>query len=162
MLQCFGVSAMAVIYYAQPSARLELTWALEEYRYRLADYSYANKFDSLREYNYAFMTARILEGQDNALAWRTEDQRCTILLRLKTSPNEATRPSAAYVAKSALPGHGVCRNFNEGRCTREHCKYSHICLNCQQNHPANTCQRTQTSASAANTISLGNRVSRPE
>ena len=162
MLQCFGVYAMAVIYYAQPSARLELTWALEEYRYRLADYSYANKFDSLREYNYAFMTARILEGQDNALAWRTEDQRCTILLRLKTSPNEATRPSAAYVAKSALPGHGVCRNFNEGRCTREHCKYSHICLNCQQNHPANTCQRTQTSASAANTISLGNRVSRPE
>ena len=53
---------MAVIFYARESVRLELTWALEEYRYRLADYLYSYKFDSLREYNYAFMTARILEG----------------------------------------------------------------------------------------------------
>ena len=159
LLQCFGVYAMAVIYYAKESVRLDLTWALEEYRYRLADYSYAYKFDSLREYNYAFMTARILEGQEDPLAWRTEDPRCSILLRLKTSPNEAARPSAA---KSSIPGYGICQNFNQGRCTREQCKYSHICLRCQQNHPANTCQKAQTSASAANTTPLGNRVSRPE
>lgn len=138
------------------------SYTQKEYRYRLPEYSYSYKFDSLREYNYAFMIARILGGQDNALAWRTEDQRCTILLRLKTSSNEATKPSAGYATKSALPGHGVCRNFNEGRCTREHCKYSHICLNCQQAHPASTCQKAQTSASAANTTPLRNRISRPK
>ena len=153
---------MAVIYYAQPSAKLELTWALEEYRFRLIEYSYSYKFDSLKEYNYAFMKARISEGQENTVAWRTEDHRCTILLRLKTSPNEAARPSQGHAAKSTLPGNGICRNFNEGHCTREHCKYSHICLKCQQAHPANTCYKAQTSASAANTTPLGNRVSRPE
>ena len=119
MIQCFGVYAMAVIYFAEPLKRFQLTWALEEYRYLLADYSYAYKFDSVREYNYAFMTARILEGQDDAIKWRSEDQRCTILLRLKPSPNEATKAPSGNAAKSALPGHGICRNFNEGRCTRE-------------------------------------------
>lgn len=153
---------MAVIYYAQPSAKLELTWALEEYRFRLIEHSYSYKFDSLKEYNYAFTKARISEGQENAVAWRTEDHRCTILLRLKTSPNEATRPSQGHAAKSTLPGNGICRNFNKGRCTREHCKYSHICLKCQQADPANTCYKAQTSASAANTTPLGNQVSRPE
>ena len=162
MIQCFGVYAMAVIYFAEPFKRLQLTWALEEYRYRLADYSYAYKFDSVREYNYAFMTARILEGQDDVVEWRKEDQRCTLLLRLKTSSNEATKPPSGYAAKSALSGYRICRNFNEGRCTREHCKYSHICLNCQHNHPSNTCQKAQTSASAANSVPLGSRVSRPE
>ena len=162
MLQCFGVYAVSIIWYAEPSNKLDLTMALEEYRYRLAEYSYSYKFDSLREYNYGFMTARILEGQEDAKAWRTEDQRCHMVLRLKLSPNETTRPPVGNAAKSVPPGHGICRNFNEGRCTREHCKYSYICLNCQQGHPANTCQRPQTTASAANTTPLGNRVSRPE
>ena len=103
MLQCFGMYAVTVIYHAKSSVKLELTWALEEYRYRLADYSYPYKFDSLREYNNAFMTARVLEGQDNPSVWRTEDPRCSILLRLKTSLNEATRPSASYAARSAPP-----------------------------------------------------------
>ena len=100
MLQCFGVYAMAVIFYAEESARLDLTLALEEYRYRLANYSYAYKFDSLREYNYAFMNARRLEGQDDPLAWRTEDPRCHILLRLKASRHRVARPSAAKSAPS--------------------------------------------------------------
>ena len=162
LIQCFGVYAMAVIYYAMPSVKLDLTWALEEYRFRLADYSYSYKFDSLKEYNYAFMRARISEGQEDTLAWRTEDHRCTIYLRLKASPNEATKTPQGHVAKPTLTSNGVCRNFNEGRCTREHCKYSHICLNCQQAHPASAYYKAQTSASAANTTPLGNRVSRPE
>ena len=157
LLQCFGVYAMVIVFYAKESAKFELTWALEDYRFGLAEHSY--KFDSLCNYNYAFMNARRHEGQENPVAWRTEDPRCSMLLRLKASPHEAPKPSAS---KSATPGYGVCRNFNQGRCTRAHCKYSHICLNCQQNHPANACQRPQTTASAANTTPLGNRVSRPE
>ena len=108
MLQCFGVYATTVIHYVRESVRLELTLALEEYRYRLAKYSYSYKFDSLREYNYAFLNARILEGQENALVWRTEDQRRAFLLRLKTSSNEATRaPPSAYAAKFALFGQSL-------------------------------------------------------
>ena len=113
MLQCFGVYAMAVIFYAEESARLDLTLALEAYRYRLANYSYAYKFDSLREYNYAFMNARRLEGQDNPLAWRTEDPRCHILLRLKGSLKKVTRPSAA---SSAPSGYNVRNSFELYRC----------------------------------------------
>ena len=126
---------MAVIYYAKESARLDLTWALEEYRYRLADYSYAYKFNSLRGYNYVSMTTRILEGQEDPLAWRTEDSRCSILLRLKISPNEVPRFLAA---QSAIPGYGICKNSNNSRCIRKVCTYSHICLKCQQKPPANT------------------------
>ena len=159
LLQCFRVYVMAVVYYARESVKFELTWALEDYRFRLAQYSYAYKFDSVRDYNHAFMNARRHEGQDDPLAWRTEDPRCSMLLRLKINPNEATKPSAT---KQTPSGYGICRNFNEGRCTREHCRYSHICLNCQQSHPANACQRPQTTGSAANATPLGNRVSRPE
>ena len=36
--------------------------ALEKYRYRLTEYLYLYKFDFLREYNYAFIIIRILEG----------------------------------------------------------------------------------------------------
>ena len=139
LVQCFGVYAMAVIYFAQPSARFDLTWALKEYRYRLIDYSYSYQFNSLKQYNYAFMRARIGEGQENATAWRTEDHRCVIYLRLKVSPNESMKPSQDQGTKSTPPGYGVCRNFNDGRCTREHCKYTHIYLNCQQNYLFITC-----------------------
>ena len=128
LLQCFGVYAMAVIFFADESTRLDLTLALEEYRYRLANYSFAYKFDSLREYNYSFMNARRIEGQDKPMAWRTEDQRCFMQLRLKASPQEAAKPSAP---RNVSSGYGICRNFNEDRCTREHCKYRYICLNCQ-------------------------------
>ena len=34
---------------------------LEKYRYRLAEYLYLYKFDSLREYNYTFIITRILK-----------------------------------------------------------------------------------------------------
>ena len=68
MLQCFGVYVASIIWYAEPSNKLDLIMALEEYRYRLAEYLYLYKFDSLREYNYTFITVRILEGQEDAKA----------------------------------------------------------------------------------------------
>ena len=62
LLQCFGVYAVAVIFFADESIRLDLTMALEEYRYRLASYSLTYKFDSLREYNHSFINVRRIEG----------------------------------------------------------------------------------------------------
>ncbi len=60
---------------------------------------------------------------------------------------------------SSSRGPFICRNFNKGRCTREHCKYSHICLNYQHDHPVNTCSKTH---SATNQIPLKNRISKAE
>ena len=62
LIQCFGVYAMAVVHYAQPSVKLDLVWALEEYRFRLIDYLYVYQFDSVKLYNYTFMRARITKG----------------------------------------------------------------------------------------------------
>lgn len=103
------------------------------------EHSYLYKFDSLCNYNYAFMNARRHEGQEDPVAWRTEDPRCSMLLRLKASPHEAPKPSAS---KSATAGYDICRNFNEGRYIREHCKYSYTCLIYQQNHPVNIYERS--------------------
>ncbi len=42
-------------------------------------------FDSIRDYHYSFMTVRILHGQDDPVAWATEDTRCEVLLIRKDS-----------------------------------------------------------------------------
>ena len=83
ILQCLEVYGQTICFYAHPSVGFELANAISEYRFRLAEYSWLYTFESVKDYNTAFLTARILEGQDNPLAWRADDSRCTILLRQK-------------------------------------------------------------------------------
>ena len=33
----------------------------------------------------------------------------------------------------------ICRNFNHGRCANRTCRYRHICLDCNGNHPRVAC-----------------------
>lgn len=100
------------------------------------------KFEFIRAYNATFMRTRILLGQDDAGAWTLDSRQYSDLLIRKPGLNEANKASSSVAPRSHPSGLDICRNFNEGRCTRDHCKYSHICLNCQQNHPVNAYQKT--------------------
>ena len=84
------------------------------------------KLDSIRIYNATFIRTRILLGQDDAAAWALENRQCYDLLVRKTSLNEASKSSSSMAPRVYPLGLNICRNFNEGRCTREHCRYSHI------------------------------------
>ena len=161
LLLCIEIYGQIVLHFSASSLRYPLQQALSQYRVRLLEMSVIYKFESIRTYNIAFMRTRLLVGQDDPAAWMLEDRRCYDTLVRKANMSETSKASANVATKSSSSSVGICRNFNEGRCAREQCKYSHICSNCQQNHPANTCQKASTAASATNLTPLGNRVSRP-
>ena len=162
LLLCMEIYGQVILHFSKDSKLDPLQRALSQYRVRLIEMSVIYKFDSIRNYNATFMRTRILFGQDDPATWILEDRRCCDLLVRKVGPGETTKPTLNVAPKSFPSGLGICRNFNEGKCTREQCRYSHICLNCQQNHAANTCQKTSAAASATNLTPLGHRVSRPE
>ena len=161
LLLCLEVYGQILLHFSAKAVLDPLQQSLSQYRVRLLEMSVIYKFDSIRMYNAAFMRARILLGQDDATAWGLEDRRCSDLLVRKMGLGETSKAPTNAASKS-FPPVGICRNFNEGRCTRDQCKYSHICSICQHSHPANTCQKASTAASATNLTPLGNRVSRPE
>lgn len=160
LLLCLKIYGQIVLHFSAKSLLDPLQQSFSQYRVRLLEMSVIYKFDSIRAYNATFMRTRILLGQDDPVAWSLEDRRCCDLLVRKMGLGETSK-ATANVASKSFPSQGICINFNNGKCTREQCKYSHICSNCQQNHPANTCQKASTAASATNLTPLGNRVSRP-
>lgn len=80
LLRCFEVYCQIVLHYAHPSVFVQLQRDLSSYRIRLMRLSYEYPFGSILRYHYAFMTARMLYGQDDPIAWVTEDYRCAHLL----------------------------------------------------------------------------------
>ena len=162
MLLCLEIYGQIVLHFSSPAMLAPLQESLSRYRVRLIEMSVIYKFDSIKAYNATFMRTRILCGQDDPRAWALEDRLCCDLLVRKLGLNEAPKPSSNGTPKSFSAGQGICRNFNEGKCSRDQCKYSHICLNCQYNHPASACQKASTAASATNLTPLGHRVSKPE
>ena len=77
LLRGFDVYCQAICYFAaRPHVALSLHEALIDYRIRLSDFSIHYRFDSIRQYHYSFMSARILNGQDDPIAWSTESMRC--------------------------------------------------------------------------------------
>ena len=114
LLQAFEVYGQAVCHYAHPTIALRLQMALSDYRFRLAELSNTYKFDSVREYNSAFMITRILHGQDDSKAWTEDDRRCRDLL-VRRSTGE-TKPNPGPASKSSR----ICRKYNKGRCAYEH------------------------------------------
>ena len=161
LLRCLEVYSQAIAFFAHPAVESSLHRTLSDYRIRLSELSVNYTFSSIREHNHAFLTARILTGQDHPLAWSMKDERCEVLLlRRVLAPVRATgaRPFANSLTPKTTSS-GICRKFNEGRCTHEQCKYAHICSICQQKHAANACPKPPTSA--MNTTPLESRISRP-
>ena len=161
LLLYLEVYGQILLHFSAKAVLDPLQQSLSQYRVRLLEILVIYKFDSIRIYNAAFMRVRILLGQDDVTAWGLEDRRCSDLLVRKMGLGETSKAPTNAASKS-FPSVGICRNFNEGRCTRDQCKYSYICSICQHSHPANICQKASTAASATNLTPLGNRVSRPE
>ena len=158
LLRSFEVYGHAICFFAaRPHVALELYEALVRYRIRLMDLSLVYRFDSVRTYYYAFMGRRILIGQDDPVAWNSEDYTCTHYLIPRPKP--AAQTSSA--GKSAVAGGNLsCNKFNAGNCSRTNCLYPYICVVCQQNHAAKEC-RSRPVASSTNSVPLGSRVTAP-
>lgn len=86
---CFQVYCQIVLHYVHPSAFVQLQQDLSSYRIRMMTFSYEYPFESILRYRYAFMTARMLYGQDDPTAWATEDHRCTHLLAREPSQSDS-------------------------------------------------------------------------
>lgn len=74
LLRCFEVYAAAICYFAaRPHVALQIEEALRDYRIRVSDFAIYYRFESIRSYHYAYMSARMFNGQDIPTAWSTED-----------------------------------------------------------------------------------------
>ena len=103
LLRCFEVYGQAICHFAHPGMALRLQEALCDYRIRLAELSMVYRFDTVREYSYAFMSDRILNGQDDPPAWTAGDDRCYDLLIRKQSRVSGKGYQSAGDQKSASP-----------------------------------------------------------
>lgn len=93
LLRCFEVYGQVICDYAHPDVAFQLQKALSDYRIRLYDMSVWYTFVSLREYHYSFMIGRILHGQDDPVAWITEDiGRKVLLIRKDAHLDSVTQP----------------------------------------------------------------------
>lgn len=83
LIRCFCVYTAAVCHFAHSNVAVKLFQAFLDFRIKLSDWSIIYTFDTIREYLYAFMSARIAQGQDDPTAWEKEDQvlRRDILVR---------------------------------------------------------------------------------
>ena len=130
LLRCFEVYGAAICHFAHPGIAFRLQEALCEYRIRLAELSTLYRFDTVREYHYAFMAARMLHGQDDPQAWQARDDRCYDLLVRKQPVANGKPYQANGEPKTSSFANRICKNFNEGKCFRNECRYGHICSIC--------------------------------
>ena len=74
LLRSFEVYIYTICFFAaRPHVALELHNTLVRYHIRLIDFSLIYRFDSVRIYHYTFIGDRILNTQDDPIAWITED-----------------------------------------------------------------------------------------
>ena len=161
LLRCFEVYAHAICFFAaRPHVALAMHDALVRYQIRLMDFSLTYYFESVWTYHYAFMANRILRGQDDPVAWLSDDYQCQHYLIPKPPKQLQANSAGKTSASSASKGVLSCNKFNAGECSRTNCKYPHICSLCQHNHPAKEC-RSRPVASNSNSVPLGNRITAP-
>ena len=160
LLQCFEVYNQTICHYAHSIVAIRLQKILLDYRFRLTKLLALYKFDFIREYHDTFINARILNDQNDFIAWIIENRRYSDLLLRKIIAPSDIKQNLNSTLKSSSSSIKIYRNFNKGRCLREHCKYSHIYLNYQLNHVVNTCYKTQTGALSINLTPLNNRITK--
>lgn len=104
LLRSFEVYGQAICHYAQSNVAVALQKALSDYRIRLYELSVYYSFEYIREYHYSFMAARILNGQDDPVAWAAEDRPCMgLLVRKDMQYLVSSRPTQSF--NSEGPGH---------------------------------------------------------
>ena len=86
LLYCFEIYGQIICLMASPQGierELELQCALAEYRIRLLKMSKWATFESIKEWNNAFVEARFQEGQDMPRGWRERRDELSPLLKRK-------------------------------------------------------------------------------
>ena len=90
LLRCFEVYCQAILQYAHPDVHRRLSEALSDYRTYLCELTEDFDFDSILAYHNSFMTARIRYGQDDPIAWVTEDTNAARIMLRKNFDRPAT------------------------------------------------------------------------
>jgi len=156
--------SQVVCFFSQPTTQASLQCAFVDYQLLLIEKAAVYTFVSVKAFRFAFVMARMRAGQDMPEGWMIKDTALmdTFLIKHDRPAGTASsqRQQRAQVSSSASAPVGVCRKFNDNRCRDSaNYKYTHICLDCHGHHPRTDC--TSVSVSAANSIPLDGRVSKP-
>ena len=124
-------------------------------------------WDSVRAYHFDFHQARILEGIDDSLAWKTPDHQLKQYLLVARPTRNATSQNnrdAHTGGNSSTPSTEVCFKWNFEKDCPSNCRFLHQCTNCTCNHTKRRCpsQSVTSGPNNANSTPVGQRQQQTE
>ena len=141
LLRAFHVYTQILIFLAAPGNKLQLQLALDRYAEHLMMLWEMYNWDSVRAYHFNFHQARILEGIDDPVAWKTPDHELKQYL-LVPHPARNFNPSdneGCHAGNSSPPSTEVCFKWNSEKNCPSNCRFLHQCTNCAGNHTKRRC-----------------------
>ena len=161
LLRAFHVYTQILVFLAAPGNKLQLQLALGKYAEHLMMLWEMYTWDSVRAYHFDFHQARILEGIDDSLAWKTPDHELKqYLLVPRPARNTNSQENRnAQAGNSSAPSTEVCFKWNSEKDCPSNCRFLHQCTNCAGNHTKRRCPSRSTTSgpSNANSTPVGRR-----
>ena len=141
LLRAFHVYAQILIFLAAPGNKLQLQLALGKYAEHLMMLWEMYTWDSVRAYHFDFHQARILEGIDDSVAWKTPDHELKqYLLVPRPARNTNTSDNRSnHMGNSSPAPTEVCFKWNSEKDCPANCRFLHQCTNCAGNHTKRRC-----------------------
>ena len=161
LLRAFHVYTQILVFLAAPGNKLQLQLALGRYAEHLMMLWEMYTWDSVRAYHFDFHQARILEGIDDSLAWKTPDHELKQYLLVprptrNTNSHDNRNSQASTLSPSSTE---VCFKWNAEKDCPANCRFLHQCTNCAGNHIKRRCPSRSTTSGPnnANTTPVGRR-----
>lgn len=121
-------------------------------------------WDSVRAYHFDFHQACILEGIDDAQAWKTPDHELKQYLLVARLARNTNTHDSRNTHNPSIPSTEICFKWNSEKDCPSNCKFLQQCTNCSGNHIKRRCpsQSTTSSSNNANATPVGRRQQQPE
>lgn len=141
-----------LVFLAAPGNKLQLQLALGKYAEHLMMLWEMYTWDSVRAYHFDFHQARILEGIDDSLAWKTPDHELKqYLLVARPARNTNSQENRNTQASNSSPhSTEVCFKWNSEKDCPSNCRFLHQCTNCAGNHTKRRCPSRSTTSGPGN------------
>lgn len=151
-----------LVFLAAPGNKLQLQLALGKYAEHLMMLWEMYIWDSVRAYHSDFHQARILEGIDDPLAWKTPDhelKQYLLVARPTRNANSQDGRNSNIRNNLSTSSTEVCFKWNSEKDCPANCKFLHQCTNGAGNHTKRRCPSRPTTSGAnnANTTPVGRR-----
>ena len=164
LLYIFKIYTRVVLRYTHIDVAPKLAIAFSDYRMSLLELATTYITESIRDYYHVFVYTRIVLDQEDIKAWLLSDAQAKEKYLERSSKKTSgrtrneTNPFFTQPA-SQKRRFNSCDNWNRDiSCRATPYNYPHEYSQCRGNHPVN---RYSSSISAANTILLESRVSKP-